>query len=203
MKTPKVFCVGFQKTGTTSMAVALEILGYRVASIFGHEEKDLAALSRDFVPRGLEIAATFDAVQDMPWPLMFRELDQAVPGSKFILTWRDTDRWLSSICGHFGRNPDILQALTYGSDAPFPVGYEAHYRTVYDRHNAAVRAHFRDRPAALLEVNLSEGDGWPKLCGFLEVAVPETPFPTSNTAQSRRKPLIHRIRNRMARLTAV
>ena len=202
MKTPKVFCIGFQKTGTTSMEAALGILGYRVASIFGHEARDLAALRRDLVPRGLEIARQVDAVQDMPWPLLFRELDAAFPGSRFILTWRDSDGWIASICRHFGHNPDILQALTYGPDAAFPVGHEAHYREVYARHNAAVRTYFRDRPADLLEMNLSKGDGWAALCGFLGTPVPDRPFPTSNTAQSRRKPLIRRIRNRVARLTA-
>jgi hypothetical protein len=202
MKTPKVFCVGFQKTGTTSMEAALGMLGYRVTSIFGHEDRDLEALRRGFVARGLEIAARVDAVQDMPWPLMYRELDAAFPGSRFILTWRDSDRWLASICRHFGRNPDILQALTYGADAAFPVGHEARYREVFDRHNAAVRSYFRDRPGDLLEMNLAAGDGWAALCGFLGVPVPEGPFPASNTAGSRRKPLIRRIRNRLARLTA-
>jgi len=202
MKTSKVFCIGFQKTGTTSMEAALRILGYRVASIFGHEDRDLEALRRDFVTRGLAIAADVDAVQDMPWPLMYRELDAAFPGSKFILTWRDPDRWLASICDHFGDNPDILQALTYGPDAAFPVGHETHYREVYARHNAAVRTYFRDRPGDLLAMNLSQGGGWPALCGFLGEPVPEALFPTSNTARSRRKPLMRRIRNRVARLTA-
>lgn len=198
MSDPKVFCIGFQKTGTTSLEAALRMLGYRVTSIFG-QDLALEELKRSYVARGLEIAQTVDAVQDMPWPLMYRELDAAFPGARFILTWRDTDRWLASICDHFGRNPAVLQALTYGPEAAFPVGHEDRYRTVYDRHNADVRAYFRDRPGDLLEMNLSQGDGWEALCGFLGRPVPEAPFPTSNTAQTRHS-LAHRIGRRLKRL---
>jgi hypothetical protein len=200
MKTPKVFCIGFQKTGTTSMAAALELLGYRVTSIFG-QDLGLDELRRSYVARGLEIAREVDAVQDMPWPLIFRELDATFPGSKFVLTWRETDRWLASICGHFGRNPAVLQALTYGADAAAPVGHEERYRAVYDRHNAEVRGYFRDRPGDLLEMNLGRGDGWAPLCGFLGVPVPAAPFPASNTARTRMS-LVTRLRRRVRRLAA-
>jgi len=195
---PKVFCIGFQKTGTTSMAAALGLLGYRVTSIFGRDD-DLEELRRTYVARGLEIARTVDAVQDMPWPLMYRELDAAFPGAHFILTWRETDRWIASIRSHFGTNPAVLQALTYGPDAAYPVGHEDRYRAVYDRHNAEVRAYFRDRPGDLLEMNLSHGDGWAPLCGFLGRPVPDAPFPSSNTAQSRTS-LATRLRKRIRRL---
>jgi hypothetical protein len=200
MTRPKVFCIGFQKTGTTSMAAALEMLGYRVTSIFGRD-MELEDLHREYVARGLKIAATVDAVQDMPWPLMYRDLDAAFPGAKFILTWRETERWLASICSHFGRNPAVLQALTYGADAAFPVGNEERYREVYERHNAEVRNYFRTRPETLLEMNLSRGDGWDPLCAFLGVPVPEQPFPATNTARSR-SALITRLRKRMKRLAA-
>jgi hypothetical protein len=200
MKTPKVFCIGFQKTGTTSMAAALELLGYRVTSIFGRD-MDLEDLRRDYVRMGLEIAAEVDAVQDMPWPLMYRDLDRAFPGARFILTWRETDRWLASICSHFARNPAVLQALTYGPEAAFPIGHEARYREVYDAHNVDVRSYFRDRPGDLLEMNLSQGDGWAPLCEFLGAPIPDVPFPASNTARSRTS-LARRIRNRVKRLSA-
>ena len=195
---PKVFCIGFQKTGTTSLESALKILGYRVKSVFGRE-LPIEILRRDYVRMGLQIARDYDAVQDMPWPLMYRELDTAFPGSKFILTWREPDRWLKSIVSHFGANPNVLQQLTYGDDAPFPVGHEDHYRQVYEAHNAEVRAYFRDRPADLLEINLSHGDGWEKLCAFLAMPVPGVPFPRENSAQARQT-LAWRVRKRLKRL---
>jgi len=155
----KVFCIGFQKTGTTSLEAALGLLGYRVTSTFG-KHMDYAALKDQYVQIALEKAAEVDAVQDMPWPLVFRELDQAFPGSKFILTERDEDAWWRSILGQFGNNPAVLQQLTYGEDAGAPLGNEKRYRETYRAHNAAVRAYFAERPDDLLIMDLKQANGW-------------------------------------------
>ena len=50
---PKVFCIGFQKTGTTSLESALKILGYRVKSVFGRE-LPIEILRQDYVRMGLQ-----------------------------------------------------------------------------------------------------------------------------------------------------
>jgi hypothetical protein len=200
MARSKVFCIGFQKTGTSSLRDALRTLGYRVTGVFGRNVK-LADLRRRYVEMGLQIANEHDAVEDMPWPLMFRELDAAFPDSKFILTHRRTDRWFRSIAKHFGDNPYHLQQLTYGEDAPAPVGHEARYRQVYDAHNAAVMAHFAGRPHDLLVMRLEDGDGWGKLCPFLGIPVPEPPFVHTNSAVQRHA-LANRIRGRLRRLGA-
>jgi hypothetical protein len=199
MKDTKVFCVGFQKTGTTSMKQALGMLGYRVASIYGQDDP-IDELRRSYAARGLARAREFDAVQDMPWPLIFRELDAGFPGARFVLTVRDTAGWLRSICGHFGKNPAVLQQLTYGDDAPFPVGHEARYAAVYEAHNAAVRAHFRRRPGDLLELDLGRGGAaWEPLCRFLGEPVPAADFPAANSARSRMS-LVNRLRKNIRRM---
>jgi hypothetical protein len=195
----KIFCIGFQKTGTSSLRDALEQLGYRVSRMFG-QDVALDELRSTYVARGLEIAARHDAVEDMPWPLMFRELDAAFPGSKFILTARDTDRWYRSISDHFGTNPHHLQQLTYGDDAPAPVGHEERYRAVYEAHNAAVREYFKDRPEDLLEMWLERGDGWNELAVFLgRDDLPTGPFIHTNSSKQRRS-LGYRIRRRLINL---
>jgi len=196
---PKVFCIGFQKTGTSSVRDALASLGYRVKGVFGREVS-LEELRASFVERGLALAAEYDAVEDMPWPLMFRELDQAFPGSKFILTVRDTDRWYASIAGHFGAHPYHIQQLTYGEDAPAPVGHEERYRQVYIAHNEAVRSYFADRPDDLLEIWLERGHGWAELGAFLGLAdAPEGPFVHTNSS-SQRASLYVRLRKRLRRM---
>jgi len=175
----KVFCIGFQKTGTTSLEAALGLLGYRVTSTFG-KTMEYSALKAAHVEMALEIAAGVDAVQDMPWPLLYRELDAAFPCAKFILTERDEDAWWFSILGHFGNNPAVLQQLTYGEDAGAPLGNEARYRETYRAHNAAVREYFADRPDDLLIMDLKASKGWDDLCAFLEQPVPDVPFPKAN-----------------------
>ncbi|MEL6237260.1 MAG: sulfotransferase family protein [Pseudomonadota bacterium] len=198
-KQTKVFCIGFQKTGTSSVRDALASVGYRVTGVFGRDV-DLAELRATFVERGLKIAAQYDAVEDMPWPLMYRELDAAFPGSKFILTIRDTDRWYASISGHFGDNPNHMQQLTYGDDAPAPLSHEARYRQVYDQHNEAVRAYFADRPDDLLEIWLERGHGWSELGPFLGLEdVPTGPFVHTNSS-SQRNSLYSRLRKRLTKI---
>ena len=52
----------------------------------------------------------FDAFEDNPWPLLYRELDERFPGSKFILTRRPTENWINSQVKDF--------ATTGNADAP-------------------------------------------------------------------------------------
>ena len=181
-ETHKVFCVGFQKTGTTSMEAALEILGYRTASIYGRDWP-LARLQAEYVSHGLDLATRYDAVQDMPWPADLPRARRRLPGVEIHPDLRDTDRWLASITGHFGANPAVLQQLTYGADAAFPVGHEARYREVYERHNAEIRRYFADRPPGISSTSTSAAaGGWEPICAFLGELVPAIAFPRSNSA---------------------
>lgn len=198
MTRPKVFCIGFQKTGTTSLYAALTALGYKTAAVVG---RDWSAerLAAEGAALCVETARNCDAAQDMPWPLFFRELDAAYPGSKFILTIRNPESWFQSIEKHFGDNPGEMQALTYGRDAAAPAGAKARYLDVYSRHEQDVRAHFISRPGNLLVLDLEAGDGWRELCGFLGVQIPDEPFPFKNRSDDR-KTLSYRIRRRLALL---
>lgn len=195
---PKVFCVGFQKTGTTSLYAALTMLGYRTAAVVG---RDLTAerLADEGAALCIETMKKFDAAQDMPWPLFFRELDAAYPGSKFILTVRDKERWFSSIEGHFGANADEIQAFIYGRDAAAPAGNRQRYLDICSRHERDVRAYFADRAGDLLVMDLERGDGWSELCAFLGVAIPAGPFPAKNRLADR-KTLSFRLRRKLGRL---
>lgn len=198
MARPKVFCIGFQKTGTTSLYAALSALGYKTAAVVGRDwsaerlEAEGAALC-------IETMRDHDAAQDMPWPIFFRELDAAFPGAKFILTVRDAERWFASIEGHFGANADAMQAFVYGADAAAPSGNKARYVESMARHDRAVRAHFADRPNDLLVMDLERGDGWDELCAFLGAPVPDAPFPAKNRS-SDRKTLSFRIRRKLGLL---
>lgn len=172
----KVFCLGFHKTGTTSMHRALARLGYRVCGL----RKDLVAPLLRGDPGPIQQAVrSYDAFEDNPWPLLYRELDRAVPDARFVLTVRDVDAWWRSARSHFGGRSSPMRQLIYGPDAGDPVGHATTYRTRYLRHNAEVRAWFDGRDD-LLEMDLARGDGWVELCGFLGHPVPDGPFPHAN-----------------------
>lgn len=177
---PKIFCIGFHKTGTTSLAEALRKLGYRVTGPNGvhnpHISENVLAVAARAVER-------FDAFQDNPWPVIYRALDQRYPGSKFILTLREPKSWIRSQVQHFGRRDTEMRKWIYG--VGHPEGNEELYLKRYATHNREVFEYFKDRPDDLLVMDLAKGDGWEKLCPFLGKPVPTEPFPHANKAADR------------------
>lgn len=172
-----MFGVGLNKTGTSTLGVCMERLGYRNMPFSSALLLDWAAGRID---TALAVSDRYDSFQDWPWPLLLDELDARHPGSRFVLTVRaeETD-WLDSLVAHAARSrTDRFRRIVYGH--PSPVGHEAEHLAFYRAHNERVRAHFRDRPEQLLEVCWERGDGWPELCGFLGIDVPSQPFPHGN-----------------------
>jgi hypothetical protein len=182
---PKVFCIGFHKTGTTSLKTALKILGYRVTGPNGRHDKNIGenveALARRIVPK-------FDAFQDNPWPIIYRFLDKEYPGSKFILTMRPSDKWIGSVTDHFSKGKPPMREWIYGPGMANPIGNEAVYVERYERHNREVQEYFSGRSRDFMVFDLAAGDGWVKLCAFVGHHVPEDmPFPWRNSKEKREK----------------
>ncbi len=181
---PLVFGIGFHKTGTSSLGKALGMLGYRVRGVTGNKDPDIAdklhELAWSTIDRG-----RYDAFQDNPWPILFREIDRRYPGSKFVLTVREPERWIASQVRHFGTETTPMRELIYGPGRGCPLGNESVYRARYERHNAEVREYFAGRPDDFVEMRLERGDGWGKLCRLLEVDTPCAPYPHANAAADR------------------
>lgn len=173
----KVFGIGFNKTGTTTLAACLRKLGRRHTSASLELLRDV--LAGRFASL-FAVADQFDSFEDWPWPLAFRELDSRYPGSRFILTRRrDAATWFDSLAAMARRNgPTEMRRLIFGH--AMPAAAPEVFMAAYDAHCAAVREHFRDRPGDLLEVCWEEGDGWRELCQFLGEPVPAEPFPHVN-----------------------
>lgn len=179
---PKVFGIGFQKTGTSSLGRALEHLGYRVISgglKVGRPITEDTILKN--VARTLE---RYDAAEDSPWPLIYKHLDRMAPESKFVLTVRDPESWLGSVVKHFGSDCSDMREWIYGHGCP--AGHEDVYMERYLRHNDDVKAYFAERPGDLLVMDFEKGDGWDMLCDFLGKPVPRKRFPKKNTEIDRR-----------------
>jgi len=181
MKT-KVFGIGFHKTGTTSLANALSYLGYRVTGPNGVDNPNIA---EEVHQMAFDLANRFDAFQDNPWPVLYQELDERFPGSKFILTVRPTHDWIRSVVSHFNEDETPMREWIYGVGRPR--GNENLYIARYERHNREVIEYFKDRSKQLLVLNITAGEGWTKLCAFLGETVPDAPFPCANAAPQREK----------------
>jgi len=178
---PKVFGIGFHKTGTTSLANALYTLGYNVTGYFGVHDPDI---SKNVYQTAFELADRFDAAQDTPWPVLYKELDQRYPGSKFILTTRPSDEWFKSVVKHFRLQRIPAHEWIYGVHTAF--GNRRIYVQRYEKHNREVQEYFQDRPQDLLVMDITHGEGWEVLCPFLNLEVPAFEFPSKNISGVRK-----------------
>lgn len=131
----------------------------------------------------------YEALCDLPIPLLYRKLDAAYPGSKFILTVRHPERWLDSLRRHF--DADHNQWRQAWDNDPFT--HRVHeilygrkdfdastFLSRYQRHNREVQEYFEDRPGDLLVMNVDRGDNYRELCSFLSRKLPGFPFPHEN-----------------------
>lgn len=179
-ETGKIFGVGFQKTGTSTLREALKVLGYRVKDC---SPRTLFPILRKDWNKVLKILKNFDAAEDTPWYYIYEDLDRLVPNSKFILTVREEESWYKSVARHIGdlRSPE--HEWIYGRGKGLPKDYKENTLQVYTQHNLDVIHYFRDRPEDFLVMDFAAGDGWEKLCEFLGKDVPNDPFPHANNSR--------------------
>jgi hypothetical protein len=181
--------VGLNKTGTTSFGNACKILGMSRLGWNTSEQfrsHDLLKLwDAGKFDELADIADQWDALEGFPWSLNYPQLAERFPEAKFVLTRRITpDKWLGSVKKHVeGSRGYGMHTKIFGS--MFPEERPDLWLDRYDRQLTEVRACFAGTDR-LLEVCWEEGDGWPQLCRFLGLPVPDEPFPHSNPAGSNR-----------------
>ena len=91
----KVFGIGLNRTGTTTLGKCLKTLGYKHTSC--NALTLLTCKCGDF-NRLNTLVNSRDSFEDWPYPLFYKYLDEKFPGSKFILTTRKSPEiWLQSL----------------------------------------------------------------------------------------------------------
>ncbi|MEX0653193.1 MAG: sulfotransferase [Phycisphaeraceae bacterium] len=185
----KIFGVGFHKTGTSSLANALRMLGYetihgdpRKAPHGGTEGRDL--LQRiDAGDYNLSTLERYQAFTDNPYFTIWKQLAERYPDARFILTERDETRWIQSCVRYYaGRRIRPMRQWMFGEHAD-PSASDAARQAWLERyraHNAAIREYFGPDSERLLILDVTNGDGWEKLCPFLDAPIPKAPFPHAN-----------------------
>ncbi len=180
MENQKIFGIGLSKTGTTSLFAALHILGYRSGTYRHLRRQGLSKwFEGDF---SYDYIANFDAVTDLPIGAFYPALDGRYPGSKFILTTRNKSDWLNSCRKFFHQKERLDNAASFYDQtqlAAYGVVFfnEAQFSYIYDCHEYNVRNYFRGRDSDLLVISITAGEGWEKLCPFLEKPIPDCDFP--------------------------
>jgi hypothetical protein len=185
----KIFGIGFHKTGTSSLAVALEILGYKTVHGDARNAKHKGDEGRDMIRRieagdhDLPTLAIYDAFTDNPYFTIWRQLADRFPDAKFILTEREESKWLDSCIRFYrGRRIRPMRKWMFGEHADPSSGEAAAqaWLAAYRRHNESIKEYFANQPERLLVINVMAGDGWEKICPFLGAQAPARPFPHAN-----------------------
>jgi hypothetical protein len=183
----KVFCIGFHKTGTSSLTKALKILGYR--TIHGDGNKTWAGADEgvtltkmiDVGNFNLPTLQQFDAFSDNPYFSIWKELDQRFD-AKFILTIRDPERWIDSACSYYkDRRIRHMRKWMFDDHADPNTSNEARKKWLdtYNAHNKAVLEYFKGKDNFLV-MDVTKDSNWETLCQFLGLAKPTKPFPHVN-----------------------
>jgi hypothetical protein len=200
----KVIGAGLGRTGTLSLKVALERLGfgpcYHMLEVMEHPQHVplwVAAARGDAVDWE-ELFAGYQATTDWPACAFWRSLVAAYPAAPVLLTVRDPGRWYDSV-------RDTIHAISH-RELPSPEGLPAamaqfremvetvvwqgtfggrfedrdHAIEVFRRHTEEVRRALPPKRLLVYEV----GQGWEPLCAFLDVPVPDEPFPHLNDTAS-------------------
>ena len=173
----KVFGVGFQRTGTTSLSVALNTLGIKTLQFPKELYNDIDH----------DVIREFDGFTDDPVTLLYKELDKRHPKSKFIHTIRDENSWIKSI--HWllttGKVKFKESFSKYGDEFNMKLFGTTEYDEklfleTYRKYNEEVFNYFANRPDDCLVIDFTKGEGFEKLCPFLGKPMPDRPFPHRN-----------------------
>ena len=192
----KIIGAGFMRTGTMSMQTALELLGYpcyhmkEVLQNEGHLDKWHDFISGKNAMDWHTLFRDFEATVDTPACVYYRELMEAFPDAKVILTLRDPERWYQSFMTlrkthdslrPFSRwSPRLKKALA-AADALWYNMFRNSFDKencirVFNEHNLAVQQFVP--PERLLVFQVAEG--WEPLCRFLNCEIPNVAFPHLN-----------------------
>jgi hypothetical protein len=187
----KVIGAGFGRTGTLSLKVALETLGfapcYHMAEVFSHpDHMPLWTAIAEGQPADWEtLFAGYQAAVDVPASLFYEDLMRAYPEAPVILTVRDSAGWYESASSTiFHERPmppgfgEMIGALHHRF-APGGLSSKAQAIAAFERHNREVQERVPAEELLVMDVR----EGWAPLCRFLGVPVPDGPFPRLNDRQ--------------------
>ncbi len=201
----KIVGAGLGRTGTKSLHSALVQLGFgpchHMVEVFQRPDSmTLWIDAADGRPDWDAIFHGFHSAVDYPSAAYWRPLAAYYPQAKVLLTVRDPDEWFESVHATImapdsmaRREEDAVQGRFFASvrrHLPRQLDDRAVMTDFFRAHVQSVIAAID--PGRLLVYQV--GEGWERLCRFLDVPVPLTPFPRENS----REDFLTRVRARAA-----
>ena len=206
----KLIGAGLPRTATMSQKIALEMLGlgpcYHMVNVLADlDEVPRWRRALDGNQQWDDILGDFQATVDWPGSFFYRELTEAYPDAKVLLSVRDAEGWERSmretIWGIFYGDMLIrdLSSARTRVDAKWR-GYIEMMEEMWEqsgliadgadttpesmkRAMEAFNEEVRETVPADRLLVWSVSDGWEPLCEFLELPVPDTPFPHLNDSK--------------------
>jgi hypothetical protein len=198
----KIIGAGFGRTGTLSLQAALQELGFakchHMMEMFKHPSKAigfLAAVNGEPVDWD-DLLDGYQATVDWPCCTFYKELMIHSPDAKVILSVRDPERWYASAFStiyraslHAGISSWIpiiknvvamIQRLIWDGTFDGRFSDKSFAIEQFQRHNQEVLDTVPAEKLLVFEVT----QGWEPLCKFLDVPMPNTPFPHLNDKKS-------------------
>ncbi len=194
----KVIGAGYPRTGTSSLKLALEQLGFGRCHHMREVIMDppgarLWIEAADGHPDWETIFRGYQSCTDAPACSFWRELADYYPDAKVLLSVRDPGDWFESTQATVFSD----QMLRRGAGTPLGELFAEFFNKVVTREFGE---HIHDRDfmlaqferrkqeviAAIAEPRLLVYDvreGWEPLCAWLGVEVPDGPFPRTNTRE--------------------
>jgi hypothetical protein len=213
----KVIEAGFGRTGTMSLKVALETLGfdpcYHMTEVFAHPEHTGFWISawRGEPADWDGVLGGYEAAVDWPACSFYEDLMERHPAAKVILSVRDPERWYESVRNTIyelsvvvPRHPiyrigyKLVSLFVFRGSGDVDLADEIIWQGTFDGRfedkNYAIEvferhnAEIRQRVPGVRLLVYNVKAGWGPLCEFLGVEVPDEPFPrTNDTAEMRRR----------------
>ena len=200
----KIFCIGFNKTGTTTIEKTLKEFNFKLGNQIKGELLIFDWYKRDF-KKIIKLCKTANAFQDVPFSLPFTYiiLDQYFKNAKFILSIRNNeDQWYNSLTKFhsklFSDGSAIptckqLKEAEYRYKGFVYQTFKLIYNTkdddiynketlinLYNNHNYLVKEYFKSRPEKLIVINVSKKNDYFRLCEFLNIKPLRDDFPWKN-----------------------
>ncbi len=213
----KVIGAGFGRTGTASLKVALEELGfgpcYHMSEVYAnpdHIELWEAAMRGEYMDWD-RLFHDYQATVDWPGAAFYEELLERYPAAKVILTVRAPQRWyestrstiyniqnvasspIFSLAAMFvPRLRDLRRAALMAADLVWNQTFEGRFE---DREHAIEvferwNATVEKRVSAERLLVYEVKEGWGPLCEFLGVEAPDESFPRLNAAAEMRRMIL-------------
>jgi len=198
----KIFCIGYNKTGTSSLSKIFYQNGFLVAPqepfecnmesyYFDNYETIIKMIKNDYYQ--------YSFFQDVPFsmPNFYKTLYENFPDAKFILSVRDDEKvWYQSLVSFHKKifknfkNPSeisyiykgmIFKKLTqsYGAPKYNPYDYNSLTKS-YLNHIADVEKFFKDKKNSMIKINLKDPNLITKLESFLDVGFENNEVPHLN-----------------------